>query len=121
MRTRRAWIGFSLLRSKIGTSTNLARVIAVSEISWDECLLHTMPVDSSRSCSLVVVENHHRDQLSQHHPRAGVAESACPFSLSLVIQQMHLNIVRYFQNNKRTNRNPVAPNRPLKITTTPIT
>jgi hypothetical protein len=40
-----------------------------------------MPVGSSRSCSLLVVKNHHRDLSSQHHPRARVAESACqPFS-----------------------------------------
>jgi hypothetical protein len=41
-----------------------------------------MPVDSSRSCSLFVVKNHHRDPSSQHHPRARAAESesACLFS-----------------------------------------
>jgi hypothetical protein len=38
-----------------------------------------MPVDPSRSCSLLVVKNHHRDWSSQHHPRARVAERARPF------------------------------------------
>jgi hypothetical protein len=46
-------------------------------------LLHAIPVDSSRSCSLCVVKNHHRDRSSQHYPRARVVESACHFSLSL--------------------------------------
>jgi hypothetical protein len=38
-----------------------------------------------------------------------------------VNQEMHLNIIRYFQNRIRTKRKQVAPNRPLKITTAPIT
>jgi hypothetical protein len=31
-----------------------------------------------RSSSLLVVKNRHRDRSSRHHPRARVAESACP-------------------------------------------
>jgi hypothetical protein len=39
----------------------LDRAIAISEISWGATLLYAMPVDPSRSCSLFVVKNHHRD------------------------------------------------------------
>jgi hypothetical protein len=49
-------------------------------------LLYAIPVASSRSRSLLVVENHHRDWSSQHRPRARVAECecACPFNCSAV-------------------------------------
>ena len=46
------WIGLSPSRKSRGGAT----------------LLYVVPVDSSRSCSLLVVKNHHRDRSSQHHP-----------------------------------------------------
>ena len=51
-------------------------------------LLYAMPVDSSRSCSLLVVKNHHRDRSSQHHPRARAAESA--FQSSVIARRHHI-------------------------------
>jgi hypothetical protein len=55
------WIGRSPSRKSPGGAT----------------LLYVVPVDSSRSCSLFVVKNHHRDRSSQHHQPARVAEIAC--------------------------------------------
>jgi hypothetical protein len=60
-------------------------------------VLYVIPVDSSRSCSLLVVKNHHRDRSSQHHPRARVAESACHLSLSVC----RFSRVQSFQSSDR--------------------
>jgi hypothetical protein len=54
------WIARSLSRNSPGRAT----------------LLYAMPVDSSKSCPLLVVKNRHRARLSQHHPRARVGEIA---------------------------------------------
>jgi hypothetical protein len=64
------------------------------EISWGYTLLYAMPVDLSRSCSVPVVKNHHRDRfepsssagrsaekcLSFQPFQPAVLKSACPFS-----------------------------------------
>ena len=52
-------------------------------------LLYVMPVGPSRSCSLLVVKNHHRDRPSQHRPRARAAESA----LYVIKQEIYILII----------------------------
>ena len=67
------WIGRSPSRKSPGAAT----------------LLYVMPVGPSRSCSLLVVKNHHRDRSSQHRPRARAAESA----LYVIKQEIYILII----------------------------
>jgi hypothetical protein len=85
-------------------STNSDRAIAISGIYWGGSLPCAMPVDSSRSCCLVVVENHYRYLLSQHHPRARAAEHAHPFSHRVTAGVLSLT----FRRSVNTARDPIV-------------
>jgi hypothetical protein len=67
------WIGRSPSRKSPGAAT----------------LLYVVPVGPSRSCSLLVVKNHHCDWSSQHRPRARAAESA----LYVIKQEIYIFII----------------------------